>query len=169
MPLLSPSLASATGASMNHADRSRQSACQASSHAAGMQVSTVRRQQHACTLTAVVVAHSAAAPQCPSAGDSCPSHAPAAHLMPVLTNARVFFDRTSLLARPITRARRPVRSARPASPCKNLMRSCVTVDFFHVEQENTRGVLIDPGCTIVLGIRSSRARFRICNLYRLEV
>ena len=46
---------------MNQVARSARNACQARTHAAQMHVSAVGQQQHACTSTAGVVAHGAAA------------------------------------------------------------------------------------------------------------
>ena len=91
---------------MNQVAPSVQSACQVSAHASQMLVSAVGKQQHACMSTAAVWLHMAqlrrsCTPLLSIRGDSRPSRAHAAHLMPLLTSPWVFCYRTKTVARPM--------------------------------------------------------------------
>ena len=58
---------------MQPALSSRLSACHASRHVAQKQMSAIRRQQHACTSTAAVLAHGASCSSTVGVHPSCPS------------------------------------------------------------------------------------------------
>ena len=112
-----------------HPVQHRRSTCQARGHAVQMQVSAARHWQHACSITAAPVAHGATSQ--PTVAHAvhprgqCPSRPATAHLKSLLSNPIEFFDRISSVARPVTRARSPVRSAPPSRRCADLMYSLI--------------------------------------------